>query len=128
MICTDRYCLNKHKPTLLRQKVEKVSVFCTKGHCAIKYSSCLKQPISQACLLHDTDITEEISSFGGTINSSLQQLCTGLCLGQAAGFILSASPLYLICLSSSCNAHKPPLLKNTSTSSSEQLTFLRVEF
>lgn len=68
----------------------------------------LKHQINQACLLHATDITEEISSFGGTINSSLQQLYTGLSLGSTAGLIPSTSQAYLICPSSSRNTEKQP--------------------
>lgn len=66
----------------------------------------LKQQINQGCLLRATDITEEISSFGGTINSSLQQLYTGLSLGRTASLIPSTSQAYLICQSSSCNTEK----------------------
>lgn len=56
----------------------------------------LKQQINQTRLLHVTDITEEISSFGGTINSSLQQLYTGLSLGRPAGLIPSTSQAYIL--------------------------------
>lgn len=66
----------------------------------------LKQQINQTRLLHVTDITEEISSFGGTINSSLQQLYPGLSLGRPAGLIPSTS--HLNCPSSSRNAEKQP--------------------
>lgn len=55
--------------------------------CLIKFSCSEKHRISQACLPHATDITEEISSFGGAINSSLRQLHTGLSLGRPAGLI-----------------------------------------
>lgn len=68
----------------------------------------LKHQINQARLLHTTDITEEISSFGGTINSSLQQLYTGLSLGRPAGLIPSTSQAYLNCPSSSRNTEKQP--------------------
>lgn len=76
-------------------------------HYPIKYS-CSKHQINQARLLHATDITEEISSFGGTINSSLQQLYTGLSLGRPAGLIPSTSQAYLNCPSSSRNTEKRP--------------------
>lgn len=42
----------------------------------------LEQQINQARLLHVADITEEISSFGGAINSSLRRLCTSSSLGR----------------------------------------------
>lgn len=66
----------------------------------------LKLQINQARLLHATDITEEISSFGDSINSSLQQLYTGLSLGRPAGLIPSTSQSYLSCPSSSRHAEK----------------------
>lgn len=52
-----------------------------------------KRQINQACLPHATDIAEEISSFGGTINSSLLQLYTVLSLGRHSGFIPGLSDL-----------------------------------
>lgn len=58
-----------------------------------------------SCLLHATDITKEISSFGGAINNSLQ-LYTGLSLGRTAGLIPSTSQTNLICPSSSRNTEK----------------------
>lgn len=58
-----------------------------------------------SCLLHATDITKEISSFGGAINNSLE-LYTGLSLGRPAGLIPSTSQSNLICLSSSRSPEK----------------------
>lgn len=52
-----------------------------------------KRQINQTCLPHATDIAEEISSFGGTINSSLLQLYTVLSLGRPSGFIPGLSDL-----------------------------------
>lgn len=51
-------------------------------HAALLNIHSLKHQINQVRLLHATDIAEEISSFGGAINTSLQQLCTELSLGR----------------------------------------------
>lgn len=89
----------------------------------------LKHQINQARLLHATDITEEISSFGGTINSSLQQLYTELSLGRPASLIPSTSQAYLICPSSSRNREKQSLLNNTfRTKPYTNLLFCKLRF